>query len=79
MVGAGGVGVGDEEMEMEGVDIGWFVSGLDGGAVGLEEDRRGMRGILSVSFGRVLGAFCMAIFVVFGVVRVVCWCMLDVQ
>jgi hypothetical protein len=70
VVGGGGVGVGDEEME--GVDIGWFVSRL-------QEERRGMRGVLSVSFGRVLGAFCMAIFVVFGVVRVVCWCMLDVQ
>lgn len=62
VVGAGGVGVGvgDEEMEKGGVDVDWFGSGLDGRVVGLEE-RKGVRGILRVSFGRVLGAFCMAI------------------
>ncbi len=57
-------------------DISWFVRGLDGGAVGLDWERRGRNGILRVSFGRGLGAFCMAIFVILGVVRVIFSCML---
>jgi hypothetical protein len=65
VVGAGGVGDEDEGMEMERVDR---------GAVGLEEERRGRSGILRVSFRRVLGAGSTAIFIVSGVVSMICRC-----
>jgi hypothetical protein len=59
VVGAGGVGVWDEEME--GVDVSWFVRGWDRVAMGLKTERSGRSGILRVSLGRALVAFSTAI------------------